>query len=176
MDDLNYIFNLSLNNRLTNYSCGKNKISSPVKHFYTNKFIDKIDLFIGGVFISSGICVVDDHNPSFYRIKFFKDPFIFPMHLLKQYEIEFKKNTCLEWGQLYYTPSSYTEFHEFAELHNNFVLIDNLFEDFPNSFYNKLYHYKNLVFELNNIEGFKIMFILDTGLNIEYTKEPSLFL
>jgi hypothetical protein len=75
MDDLNYIFNLSLN-RLNNYSCGKNKINSPVKDFYTNKFIDRIDLFIGGVFISSGVCIIDDHNPSFYRIKFFKAPFI----------------------------------------------------------------------------------------------------
>lgn len=179
MNDLNYIFNLSLN-RTYNYSCGKNKVSSPVIDFYTNKFIDKIDLFIGDVFISSGVCIIDDNNPSFYRIKFFKEPFIFPMHLLKKYEIVFKKNNDIEWGQIYYNPSSYTEFQRFAELHNNFVVVGNPFEDFPNSFYNKLHHYKNLVFEVVNVYGYKLLFILDiesgNEINIEYTKDSSLFL
>lgn len=132
---LNQIYNFSINKSNTYSCCIRNFVKRPINQFYSDKYIDKIDIYISDTFIATGTCVVDSNNPFYYKIKFFSVPFIWPTHLLSDHELIFiKSRSDLDWGNLYYTSCNHFEFQEYMTNFNSITVnYKDPFIDFPNS-------------------------------------------
>ncbi len=105
--DLNILPNVCFTNK-NEYNFGQNVFKNYVKKFYSSKFIDKIELYIGDLFIAEGVCILTSNIHMLYEIRFFKiedsdKDIMLPLNLLSDYEIKMKKSCDSNWGTIYYT-------------------------------------------------------------------------